>query len=97
MNGGDLTFVIATPVFLGMVVLEYFAMRKKNKDYYHLNDAITNLNIGVGHVVSKVIVGVFLIWMYKLVYDNFRIITIEPGVFSFIFCIIPIALYLKSC
>ena len=88
MNGGDLTFVIATPVFLGMVVLEYFAMRKKNKDYYHLNDAITNLNIGVGHVVSKVIVGVFLIWMYKLVYDNFRIITIEPGVFSFIFCLI---------
>ncbi|MFN8283193.1 MAG: sterol desaturase family protein [Chitinophagales bacterium] len=83
-----LVYVIATPVFLGMVVLEYFAMRKKNKDYYHMNDAITNLNIGVGHVVSKVIVGVFLVWIYDLVYHHARIITIPSGVFSFVFCLI---------
>ncbi|MDB5226147.1 MAG: Sterol desaturase [Bacteroidota bacterium] len=85
---GNLTIVIATPVFLVMVLLEYFAMRKKNKDYYHLNDAITNLNIGVGHVVSKVVVGVFLVWMYHLVYEHARLFTIPSGVLSFIFCLV---------
>lgn len=85
---GELTIIIATPFFLVLVLAEYFAMRKKNKDYYHLNDAITNLNIGVGHVVSKVIVGVFLIWMYNLVYTHLRIFTIPSGVFSFVFCLI---------
>lgn len=85
---GNLTILIATPVFLLLVLVEYLAMRKKHPGYYHLGDAITNLNIGVGHVTSKVIVGVFLVWVYHLVYENLRIFTIPPGVFSFIFCLV---------
>lgn len=84
----NLTYLIAIPVFLFFVVLEYLAMRKKDPDYTRLNDGITNLNIGVVHVLSKVLVGIFLIWVYGLVYDNIRILTIPKGVFSFIFCLI---------
>lgn len=78
--------IIAIPVFVLLLLLEFFYMRKKQKHYYRLNDAITNLNIGIGHVISKVIVGLFLIWIYDLVYSH-RIVTLPNNIFTIVFCL----------
>lgn len=87
MKSENLTIVIAIPVFMILVLLEYWAMRRRNPEYYRLNDALTNLNIGIGHVVSKVIIGVLLVGVYKLVY-NHRIITMPDNAWTWIFALV---------
>ncbi|QQR97427.1 MAG: sterol desaturase family protein [Sphingobacteriales bacterium] len=86
MDIHNIKIIIAIPVFLILILLEYLAMRKKNPNYYRLNDAITNLNIGAGHVLSKIFIGALLLGVYNLVY-SIRIINIPDGIFSYIFCI----------
>jgi alkylglycerol monooxygenase len=83
MDTHNIKIVVAIPIFLVLIILEYLAMRKRNPNYYRLNDAITNLNIGAGHVLSKVVIGVFLLWIYNLVY-SIRIISIPDGVLAYI-------------
>lgn len=86
MDTHNIKIIIAIPVFLILILVEYLAMRKKNPNYYRLNDAITNLNIGAGHVLSKIFIGALLLGVYNLVY-SIRIINIPDGIFSYIFCI----------
>ena len=53
--------LIAIPIFLSFVLFEYFYQRRKHQNHYRLNDAITNLNIGVGHIVFNLFTRAFIL------------------------------------
>lgn len=58
------------PVFLIFVLLEYFYLkRKKSSHLFRFNDAITNLNIGVGHLLTRLFTGFILIGAYTYFYS----------------------------
>ncbi len=82
-----LSTVIAIPIFLIFILIEFFATRKKHPEYYRLNDAITNLNIGVGHLLFKLLTTGVMLGMYVWVMQHFAIVHIK-GVAAYIITLI---------
>lgn len=83
----QLSTVIAIPVFLIFILAEYFATRKKHPEYYRLNDALTNLNIGVSHLLFKLLTTGLMLGAYVLVLKNFAIVHLT-GIMAYIIVLI---------
>jgi alkylglycerol monooxygenase len=83
----QLSTVIAIPVFLIFILAEYFATRKKHPEYYRLNDALTNLNIGVSHLLFKLLTTGLMLGAYVLVLKHFAVIHLT-GVLAYIIVLI---------
>ena len=83
----QLSTVIAIPIFLLFIVVEYFATRKKHPEYYRLNDALTNLNIGVSHLLFKLLTTGLMLGAYVLVLENFAVLHLS-GVTAYIIVLI---------
>jgi alkylglycerol monooxygenase len=79
--------VIAIPVFLIFILAEYFATRKKHPEYYRLNDALTNLNIGVSHLLFKLLTTGLMLGAYVFVLERFAILHLT-GVPAYIIVLI---------
>lgn len=45
MNLNFLAF--AVPLFVSLMLLEYYFSRKKNKHVHHFEEAVANLNVGI--------------------------------------------------
>ncbi len=74
------------PLFLVMVLAEYFYLRKKKKEqYFRFNDAITNLNLGVGHLLTRLFFGFILIGSYDFFY-SIAPIKLPENVWTWIAC-----------
>ena len=83
----QLSTVIAIPIFLLFIIVEYFATRKKHPEYYRLNDALTNLNIGVSHLLFKLLTTGLMLGAYVLVLDRFAFIHLT-GVLAYVVVLI---------
>lgn len=76
------------PIFLGLLVIEFLYLKKnKQKHFFRLNDALTNLNIGVGHLLTRLFFGFILIGAYEYF---FLIAPFKMGnnIFTWIFCFV---------
>lgn len=73
--------IYAIPVFLFMILLEVLADYFTKKGTYRLNDAITNLGIGIGEQVISVFTRAFMLMLYDWVYQ-FRFVTLDSNVFT---------------
>lgn len=82
-----LSTVVTIPIFLFFVLIEYFATRKKHPDYYRLNDALTNLNIGASHLLFKLLTTGLMLGAYAYIMENFAIIHLT-GVLAYIVVLI---------
>jgi sterol desaturase/sphingolipid hydroxylase (fatty acid hydroxylase superfamily) len=56
--------VIATPVFLLLIALEYAWGRRRGRDTYRLNDAINSISLGMLSEASGALLAVFRIGIY---------------------------------
>ncbi len=83
----QLSTVIAIPIFLLFIVIEYFATRKNHPEYYRLNDALTNLNIGVSHLLFKLLTTGLMLGAYVLVLENFAVLHLS-GVLAYVVVLI---------
>jgi len=79
----QLSTVIAIPIFLLFIIVEYFATRKNHPEYYRLNDALTNLNIGVSHLLFKLLTTGLMLGAYVLVLKNFAVLHLT-GVLAYV-------------
>lgn len=79
--------IIAIPIFLLFIVIEYFYVRKKHQSFYRLNDAITNLNIGVGHLLFKLLTTGLMLGAYVFVMQHFAVIHLK-GITAYIVTLI---------
>lgn len=57
------------PFFLVLVLVELFYLKKQKKgEVYRLNDAITNLNLGIGHLLTQLFIGFILMGSFMYFY-----------------------------
>ena len=75
--------IIAIPVFFGLMSIElvYEAITKKYT--YRLNDAITNINLGVLNQITNIFNKVVTVGIYTFVFEYFSFIQITPSWISF--------------
>jgi alkylglycerol monooxygenase len=63
--------ILSIPIFLSLVVVEWAYFRKtKKRGFYRLNDALTNLNIGVGFILTRVLTGGIMVGAYLYFYEE---------------------------
>jgi len=62
--------VLATPVFLLLIGVEYAWGRLRGRDTYRLNDAINSISLGMLSQVSAVLTGLFRVGIYTAVFSH---------------------------
>ena len=76
--------ILAIPVFFILMAAELIYEGLTRKRTYRLNDAITNINLGVLDQLSGAFAKVVKIGIYTVVYELFALWTIEESLGSFI-------------
>ncbi|MEO9885423.1 MAG: sterol desaturase family protein [Balneola sp.] len=76
--------IFAIPIFFGLMSVElvYEAFTKKRT--YRLNDAVTNINLGVLNQVSNVFTKIVTIGVYTFFYEYFSVYRIPESWISFV-------------
>ena len=67
---GSQIIVLATPVFLLLIALEYAVGRARGRNTYRLNDALSSLGLGVLSQVTAVYGGLLRLGIYVLCYEH---------------------------
>lgn len=62
--------VLATPVFLGLIALEYVWGVRRGRNTYRLNDAISSISLGMLSQVSAVLTRLFRVGIYTAVFSS---------------------------
>lgn len=76
------------PIFLGLLIVEFLYLKRKGQNHlFRLNDTITNLNIGVGHLLTRLFFGFILIGAYEYFY-SIAPFKMSNNIFTWIFCFI---------
>jgi alkylglycerol monooxygenase len=76
--------LLAIPVFLITMVVEYFIGLKHGKTLYTFNDSITNLMIGIGNQVVGLFFKLFIVYLYSIVHDKFSFFRLEGFILPFL-------------
>ncbi|GIV44698.1 MAG: sterol desaturase [Bacteroidia bacterium] len=80
----NLPILLAIPFFLIAIAIELWFQKKQNKKWYRLNDAITNLNIGIGNQVFSLFIKAILLWSYAYTLNAFAIFRLENTWYNFL-------------
>ncbi|MFZ4056576.1 MAG: sterol desaturase family protein [Ferruginibacter sp.] len=69
----------AVPLFVGLMLLEYYLSGKKRSQIFHFEEAISNLNIGIAERVTDLFSTGLFYFFFKWLYDHFAIFNITPS------------------
>jgi len=67
---GPQVIVLATPVFLLLIALEWYVGRRRGRDTYRLNDALNSIGLGVLSQIVGVFSAVITLGLYTVVYEH---------------------------
>ncbi len=84
----NLPILLAIPFFLIAILIELWYQKKSKQKWYRLNDAITNLNIGIGNQVFSLFIKAILLWSYAYTFNAFALWHIEDTWFNFLLCLL---------
>jgi sterol desaturase/sphingolipid hydroxylase (fatty acid hydroxylase superfamily) len=65
--------VLATPVFLLLIAIEFAIGRLRGRDTYRLNDALNSIGLGILSQVTALFTKLFAIGIYAAVFERFAI------------------------
>jgi sterol desaturase/sphingolipid hydroxylase (fatty acid hydroxylase superfamily) len=71
--------VLATPVFLLLVAVEWAVLRRQGRHLYRLNDAMNSIGLGVMSQVLGVFSKLFAVGIYALVFDQLALTTLSTS------------------
>ena len=80
----------AIPVFFLLIGIELFGGLLFNREYYRLNDAISNISCGISQQVSGAIFKLLGLGLYVSIYQNFKLFTIPNTWWTYIILFILI-------
>ena len=66
------------------MLLEYYISKKKNKEVYHFNESIANLNVGIVERISDLLTTGSFFFVFDWLYKNFSFFKIEPSITSWV-------------
>lgn len=75
---------LAIPFFVFFMLLEYYISKKKNKEVYHFNESIANLNVGIVERISDLLTTGSFFFVFDWLYKNYSFFKIEPLIISWI-------------
>ena len=78
--------LLAIPAFILLMVAEWLIGRRRNQRLYRLNDALTNLNIGVGNQVVGLLYKGVVFGLIFFVYQRFALFEIPVTWWSVLLC-----------
>lgn len=76
--------LIAIPIFIATMIVEFLIGKKHGKKLYTFNDSITNLTIGIGNQVIGLFIKILILWLYVIIYENFSLISYENKLTAFL-------------
>jgi sterol desaturase/sphingolipid hydroxylase (fatty acid hydroxylase superfamily) len=62
--------VLATPVFLLMIVAEFLIGLKRGRNTYRLNDALNSIGLGIMSQLVGLFSALFTLWLYVMVFTH---------------------------
>ncbi|CAN5402156.1 sterol desaturase family protein [soil metagenome] len=80
--------LLAIPFFFLLMGLEMLVGYLKKKKWYRFNDAVTNLNIGIGQQAFSLLSKALLLGAYIYIQEHWAFFYIAPAVWSFFACLI---------
>ena len=78
MQGAQI-IVLATPIFLGLIALEWWIGVRRGRNTYRVNDALNSLGLGVMSQVIGVLTKLFTLGIYVWVYERFAITSLSES------------------
>ncbi len=70
---GPQIIVLATPVFLLLIGIEYLVGRRRNHNTYRLNDAMNSIGLGIMSQLVGVLTSLLTVGIYSLVFTQFSL------------------------
>ncbi len=84
----NLPILLAIPFFLIAIAIELWYQNRLKQKWYRFNDAITNLNMGIGNQVFSLFIKSILLWSYANTMNHFALWRLEATWYNFIGCIL---------
>ncbi|MES2575124.1 MAG: sterol desaturase family protein [Bacteroidota bacterium] len=75
---------LAIPFFIFFMLLEYYISKKKNKEVYHFNESIANVNVGIVERICDLLTTGSFFFVFDWLYKNFSFFKIEPSITSWV-------------
>lgn len=76
---------LAVPLFTGLMLLEYYAGIRKNKQHlFSFDEAVANVNIGIAERLSDLFTTGLFFYFFSWIYRNYAIFEIHPGPVSWL-------------
>jgi len=82
----DASFLYAFPFFFLLIGIELWVGKKRGQKYYRFNDAITDLNIGIGNQVTGVFFKIFYLGLYYYVSEHWALFHLKNNVWTWLGC-----------
>jgi len=77
--------IITIPIFLSLVLIEWAYFKKiKKSEFYRLNDALTNLNVAIGFLLTRLLTGGILVGSYLYFYEDLALFHLPNNIWSWI-------------
>lgn len=86
MNPASILYVL--PFFFLLIGAEWLYGYLKKKDYYRLNDSLTNLMIGIGNQVFNLFFKAIIFGLFIWIKNRFGIFSIPDTWWSFVLCLL---------
>ena len=67
---GPQIIVLATPIFLLLIGIEFLVGLKRGRNTYRLNDALNSIGLGIVSQIVGVFSALFTVWLYVRVFDH---------------------------
>lgn len=64
---------LAVPFFLFFMVLEYRLAKRKEKEIFHFNEAVANINVGIGERLADMLTTGAFFYVFTWVHDHFAL------------------------
>ena len=78
----------AVPLFISLMLLEYFVAKKRKLDYFNLHNSIANISIGIAERMCDVLIAGTFYFVYDFIQRKYGIFNIKPGVLLWIFLLL---------
>ena len=71
---------LAIPIFMSLILAEYYISRKKGLSYFNLHNSIANISIGIAERLADVMVAGLFYFIYDNVQKKYGLFSIRPGI-----------------
>lgn len=72
---------LAIPLFVCLMLIEYFVAKRRGHNYFHLHNSIANISIGIAERLCDVLIAGLFFFVYDYLQRHYGLFDIKPGFF----------------